>query len=158
MSDSSTPTDKPAKRPGRRAVLIGLGLAPIAAGGGYVAATSGVLPLGASSATHDAPVEPLQVAFVPVDPLIISIGRGSDARHLRFQAQLEVVPARAAEVAGLMPRVVDVLNGYLRAVAMRDLEDPSSLVRLRAQMLRRVQIVTGDGAVRDLLIMEFVVS
>lgn len=158
MSDTSTPSDKPAKRPGRRAVLVGLGLAPIAAGGGYFAATSGFLPLGSSSTKEAAPVAPLQVAFVPVDPLIISIGRGGDARHLRFQAQLEVDPARAAEVAGLMPRVVDVLNGYLRAVAMRDLEDPSSLVRLRAQMLRRVQIVTGDGAVRDLLIMEFVVS
>jgi flagellar FliL protein len=29
---------------------------------------------------------------------------------------------------------------------------------LRAQMLRRVQIVAGEGRIRDLLIMEFVLS
>jgi flagellar FliL protein len=57
-----------------------------------------------------------------------------------------------------MPRVVDVLNGFLRAVDVTDLEDPAALLRLRAQMLRRVQIVTGEGAVRDLLVMEFVVN
>ena len=54
--------------------------------------------------------------------------------------------------------ILDVLNGYLRAVEMRELEDPSALVRLRAQMLRRVQIVTGEGRVRDLLVTEFVIN
>ena len=53
----------------------------------------------------------------------------------------------------LMPRIQDVLNSYLRAVEVRQLEDPSALLRLRAQMLRRVQIVTGEGRVRDLLIL-----
>ncbi len=53
---------------------------------------------------------------------------------------------------------MDVLNGYLRAVDVPALEDPSSLIRLRAQMLRRVQIVTGEGRVRDLLIIEFVLN
>ena len=57
-----------------------------------------------------------------------------------------------------MPRVLDVLNTYLRAVEVRDLEEPSSLVKLRAQMLRRVQVVTGEGKVRDLLITEFVLG
>ena len=58
----------------------------------------------------------------------------------------------------LTPRVMDVLNSYLRAVEVSDLEDPSALIGLRAQMLRRIQLVTGDGRVRDLLIMEFVLS
>jgi flagellar FliL protein len=31
-------------------------------------------------------------------------------------------------------------------------------VRLRGQMLRRVQLVVGDGMVRDLLITEFVLN
>ena len=50
----------------------------------------------------------------------------------------------------IMPRVTDVLNGYLRAVEVRDLEDPTALSRLRAQMLRRVQMVSGEGRVLDL--------
>jgi len=57
-----------------------------------------------------------------------------------------------------MPRILDVLNSYLRAVAITDLEDPTAMARLRAQMLRRVQIVTGEGRVRDLLVTEFVLN
>ena len=36
--------------------------------------------------------------------------------------------------------------------------DPVQAVRLRGQMLRRVQLVVGDGRVNDLLIMEFVLN
>jgi flagellar FliL protein len=75
-----------------------------------------------------------------------------------FTAQLEVEPAYSQEVTDLMPRIVDVLNGYLRAVKVAELEDPTALIRLRAQMLRRVQVVVGDGRVKDILIMEFVLN
>jgi flagellar FliL protein len=51
-----------------------------------------------------------------------------------------------------------VLNTYLRALSIADLEESTALVRLRAQMLRRVQIVTGEGRINDLLIMEFVLN
>ena len=89
---------------------------------------------------------------------MISLPPGASARHLRFTGQLEVEPEHAAEVAQLMPRILDVLNTYLRAVEVRDLEQPASIARLRAQMLRRVQVVTGEGRVRDLLITEFVLN
>ena len=51
---------------------------------------------------------------------------------------------------------MDVLNIYLRALDPHELQEPAALLRLRAQMLRRVQIVTGPGMVNDLLVMEFV--
>ncbi len=101
---------------------------------------------------------PADVAFVPMEPIAISLAPGASAKLLRFSGQLEVAPESAAEVAGLMPRVLDVLNTYLRAVDVQDLEEPAALVRLRAQMLRRVQVVTGEGKVRDLLITEFVLG
>jgi flagellar FliL protein len=139
-------------------MILGAVLAPIAAACGYFAVSLGVIPLPGSASEKPATDAAEHVAFVPVDPMIISIGRGGESRHLRFHAQLEVTPAHAPEVQTLMPRVVDVLNGYLRAVDIRDLEDTAALIRLRAQMLRRVQIVTGEGRVKDLLIMEFVLS
>jgi flagellar protein FliL len=71
---------------------------------------------------------------------------------------LEVSGPHSAEVTLLKPRILDVLNSYLRAVEVAELEDPSALVRIRAQMLRRIQIVTGEGRVRDLLITEFVLN
>lgn len=141
----------------KKPLLIGLVLALALGGGGFFGAQTflGGGDHGADAA-HAAPLP--DVAFVPLDPLVISLGRESKNRHLRFSAQLEVEKARAAEVEALLPRVLDVLNGYLRAVEVAELEDPSALVRLRAQMLRRIQIVTGEGRVRDLLVMEFVLN
>ena len=61
-------------------------------------------------------------------------------------------------VADIMPRIVDVLNGYLRAVATEDLERPTALVRLRAQMLRRIRLIADKREIRDLLVAEFVLN
>jgi len=124
-------------------------------GGGHAAASGGH---GGGGNGETAVALPAGVAFVPVEPIMVSLPPGSSAKLLRFSGQLEVAPEHAAEVAGLMPRILDVLNTYLRAVSPRDLEQPSALAPLRAQMLRRIQVVTGEGQVRDLLITEFVLN
>ena len=46
----------------------------------------------------------------------------------------------------------------VRAIDVAEIEDPGALVKMRAQMLRRVQIVSGEGRVRDLLVTEFVLN
>lgn len=149
---------KPRKR-SRLGLIIALVLAAVLGGGGFFATYSGLLFGGGAEKADGADAAPLpEIAFVPVDPLTITLGNGGSARHLRMASQLEVSPAHSAEVALLMPRILDVMNGYLRAVALRELEDPTALVRLRAQMLRRIQIVSGEGRVRDLLITEFVLN
>lgn len=146
-------------------LLLGLVLALLGGGGGFFAVQSGMLGGDAASETKEAEAASKEdstpavaVAFVPIDPLVISLPGTGGRDHLRFSAQLEVSPAYVAEVEAIKPRIVDVLNGYLRAVEIAALEDPASLVRLRAQMLRRIQVVTGPGRVNDLLIMEFVLS
>ncbi|MEZ5721297.1 MAG: flagellar basal body-associated FliL family protein [Paracoccaceae bacterium] len=156
------------KKKGKKGLLIGLVLALALGGGGFFAVYSGMIlgagedgAAAANGSAHgdEAVIDALQpVSFLPLDPLVISIGRGTAARHLRFRAELEVAPGSEEDVTQLTPRVMDVLNSYLRAVEVSDLEDPSALIGLRAQMLRRIQLVTGDGRVRDLLIMEFVLS
>ena len=98
------------------------------------------------------------ISFVPIEPVIVSIGPGAEGRHLRFTAQLEVAGSHSAEVTTLLPRIVDVMNGYLRAIEPAEFDDSAALVRMRAQLLRRIQIVTGDGRVRDLLVTEFVLN
>lgn len=149
---------KPAGR-GRAGLLIGLVAALALGGGGFYAIWSGMLDptalVGKKEPHAEAGAAP---AFVALDPVMISLPPGSSARHLRFTGQLEVEPAMAGEVAALMPRILDTLNTYLRAVEVRDLENPAALQRLRAQMLRRVQVVTGEGRVRDLLVTEFILN
>ncbi len=154
MTDATAAPETPAKK-SRLPLLIGLVLALLLGGGGFFATYSGMI----LKPGHKDDVAALPaIAFVPLDPLIISLGQGGTRQHLRFQAQLEVDPAHQAEVQLLTPRILDVLNGYLRAVDIEQLEDSSALVPLRAQMLRRIQIVTGEGRVRDLLVTEFVLN
>ena len=107
-------------------------------------------------AGHDGEVK--GASFVPLDPLIVNVDSPEGGRYLRFVAQVEAAPGKAVEVEANKPRFADVLNGYLRAVDIADLENPRALDLLRGQMLRRLQTVAGEGAIRDLLIVEFVLN
>jgi flagellar FliL protein len=148
-----------ARKRSKRPLLIGLVLALLLGGGGFYATWSGlVLGAGSHDAAGIAPASLKGIAFVPLDTMVVSLGPGSGSRHLRFTAQVEVVDTAAADVTGLKPRILDILNSYLRAVDTAAIENPQAMAQLRAQMLRRVQLVTGEGRVRDLLITEFVLN
>ncbi|TCO73376.1 flagellar basal body-associated FliL family protein [Rhodovulum euryhalinum] len=160
--------DSPAKR-SKKPLILGVVGAIVLGGGAFFALYSGMIMGGDDHSKtaadghgggdgHGGESLLSSVAFVPVDPLIITLGPEVQGRHLRFQAQLEVTPAYQQEVTLLMPRVLDVLNSYLRAVEADEFERPTALITLRAQMLRRVQLVTGQDRVRDLLITEFVLN
>lgn len=164
MTANSDVKEETVRKASKLPIILGLVLALLGGGGGFLAVQSGAFGGAAASeagdhdaATHDAG-HALDVSFVAIDPLVISLPNGGGRDHLRFAAQLEVPPAYASEIEAIKPRIVDVLNGYLRAVEIASLEDPATLTRLRAQMLRRIQVVTGPGKVNDLLIMEFVLS
>ncbi|PCH69542.1 MAG: flagellar basal body protein FliL [Rhodobacteraceae bacterium] len=176
--------EKPAKSR-KSSMLVALILALVGGGAGFYAMKSGLIPLGHQAAegdmtgtgpeSHGGAGDPEysgsemmagsdnktvmdDIAFVEIDPITISMMPGQSVSFLRFRAQLEVNSEYEREVSMILPRVTDVLNGYLRALELKDLTGPLALVRLRSQMLRRVQIVTGRGRVRDLLIMEFVLN
>ncbi|MCF6233703.1 MAG: flagellar basal body-associated FliL family protein [Rhodobacteraceae bacterium] len=179
MSDAvAEPKEEPVKS-GKMPLIIGMVLALAGGGGGFYAATSGMIPFGKTAlegaqmdgdsnveiVTGDStdgldqmPVPIGDIAYVEVDPITISLNGSQSARHLRFRAQLEVNADYEEDVMAIIPRVTDVMNSYLRALELHDLTGPLALTRLRAQMLRRVQVVTGNGRVRDLLIMEFVLN
>lgn len=153
------PEEAPKKR-SKKPLLIGLVLALVLGGGGFYVTYSGmILGGGEEHASEEETLGPLKgVAFVPLETLVISLGPDSESEHLRFTAQLEVVDTAAADVTTLTPRILDVINSYLRAIDTASIEDPHAMARLRAQMLRRIQVVTGEGRVRDLLITEFVLN
>lgn len=178
----TAPPASPAPRRSRLPLIIGIVLALVGAGGGFMATRLGLFgsPSGEQGAeaadSHDAATshgsddghgtaadgesgsEGSSVAFVPLDPLIVNIDSDTGRRFLRMVAQIEAAAGHRAEVEAIKPRFVDVLNGYLRAVDFSDLKDPQALDLLRGQMLRRLQTVAGDGVIRDLLIMEFIIN
>lgn len=167
MSDTTVDEgEMEAKKPARLPLIIGIVLALAGGGGGFFAVQSGMIGGGSGAHAEEEQVAedlpdtaPLpQVAFVEVPQITVSLGPHSDVEHLRFRASLEVPVAHEAEVQGILPRVQDVLNSYLRALEPEDLRAQGALVRLRGQMLRRVKLVAGEGRVRDLLVLEFVLN
>lgn len=161
--DNKDPEETPPKK-SKMPMIIGLVLALLGGGGGFYATWSGMIlsPSDQHDASHAEGADEHEalpdIAFVAVEPITVSMRANGSGKHLRFRAQLEVNKSAQADVEILLPRVVDVLNSYLRAIELGDIEDASALARLRGQMLRRVQIVTGEGRVNDLLIMEFVIT
>lgn len=160
MATAEATLEEPAKKRSKKPLLIGLLLAVVLGGGGFYATFSGlILGSGEEHAEEDKAPGPLTgIAFVPLETIVVSLGPDSGSDHLRFTAQLEVADVAATDVTTLTPRILDVVNSYLRAIDTASIEDPQAMARLRAQMLRRIQIVTGEGRVRDLLITEFVLN
>ncbi len=163
MTDATAEQAEAPEKSGKKGLIIGVILAVAGAAGGYFLTTSGMLPFGGKSAMEEAkdkgkPVKALpQVGFIDLPPVIVSVNAG-DSRHLKFHAQLEVNSEYAADVEKMKPRIMDILNGYLRAVEVSDLEDSLALMRIRGHLLRRIEIVVGEGRVRDVLVMEFVLN
>ena len=168
MADVTADEVEPDKKGGKLPLIIGLVLGLVGAGAGFYATTSGLIPIGAKADaqrdkamvedTGDSPAALPDIEYVDLTPIMITLSGDDAVSQLRFHAQLEVEAKYFSNVEKIRPRILDVLNGYLRALELSDLRDPLALTRLRGQMLRRIGIVAGKGRVRDLLVIEFVLN
>lgn len=160
MSHTTDSSTGDASRKSRKPLFFGLIISIIGGLSAFYVVYADPLKIAESTTNDHAPHSQAlpPVSYVPLDPLVISLSSTSGPRHLRFTAQLEVTPHHLQEVELLKPRIVDVLNNYLRAIQPSDLEGPTALIRLRSHMLRRIQVVTGEGRVQNLLVMEFVLN
>ena len=163
MTDETGPEPTEEKtKGGKKGLIIGMLAALLAGGGGFYATYAGLIlgaPAAAADHASESSLPPLpDISFIALEPMVVSLGSAANAKYLRFSAQLDVEPASAEAVKMVLPRIIDVLNTYLRAVSEEELGKPAALERLRAQMLRRIQVVTEHGQVKDLLITEFVLG
>lgn len=177
MSDMTEVETAAPRKGGGKLLLLAAPLAVLVGGATFYGVYSGLFPLpfanapekqaeagnavGQQDGTLD--LDPARAdqpvpGFLALEPIVVSLAPEATARHLKFQAVIEVDPARMSEVEAVRPRIVDVLNGFLRAVDAPVIERPAAMLRLRAQMLRRVQLVSPPGTVRDVLIQQFVLN
>lgn len=162
-TDRSDGNDEAAAKPksGFGGLAITAVLAAVLGGGGFYATWSGLagslFHSDASTTSHES-VADTSPTFVELDPLMITVGGASSIRQLRFRAYLQIGAEKGDSVSALQPRILDIFATYLRAVGVDRLEDPTALLLLRAQLLRRVQLLTGPDAVEDLLIVDFVIT
>jgi flagellar protein FliL len=129
---------------------------------GYFGVWKGLIPIGGTQtdakSLHSVSAELPPVAFVSIPTLIVTLPSDAKNKHLRFSSQIEVLVEHQNEVEFLMPRIQDLMNGYLRALTAEDIERPGALFEIRLQLFRRVVMVVGLGKVNGLLVTEFILN
>lgn len=116
-------------------------------------------PLSSASLDRKKPgSQEIPTVFVPVPPLTITMSRSDPRMQLRLETQIEVSAELAKQAVKQMPKIVDVMNTYLRATDLEELADPGKILRVRLQLLRRVDTILGGSGVKSLLITKFLIS
>lgn len=100
------------------------------------------------------------VTFLTLPDMVVNI-QSTDGRptFLKLKLTLETHDAHVAEtLQGEMPRLNDMFQGFLRELRPEDLAGSSGSFQLRAEILRRVNLVAAPGKVDAVLIEEMLVQ
>ena len=106
------------------------------------------------------PVTPPEIAYYDVPDIIVNIqsADGSPA-YLKLSTSLELNNAEEkAGMTALMPRIVDQFQGYLRELRIDDLKGSAGVLRLKEELLRRINVAAAPYRVRDVLLKEMIVQ
>lgn len=106
------------------------------------------------------PLTPPNVTYYDVPDIIVNIQTADGApAYLKVGISLELdTPEQKAGMQALMPRVVDQFQGYLRELRVEDLKGSAGVMRLKEELLRRINVAAAPYAVRDVLLKEMIVQ
>lgn len=80
-------------------------------------------------------------------------------RYLKMRVAIEIPNADVLpEIELLMPRVVDGFQIYLRELRPEDLEGSAGIVRMKEELLRRINLAIEPHQIRDVLFKEVVIQ
>ena len=149
---------------GNKLVLFGaIGVVVLLAGGGaayyffFGASKSAEL---AANAPEPLPATPPNITYADMPDIIVNI-QGADAApaYLKLSVSLELDSAEEkAGITALMPRVVDQFQGYLRELRIDDLKGSAGVVRLKEELIRRVNAAAAPYRVHDVLLKQMIVQ
>jgi flagellar FliL protein len=99
-------------------------------------------------------------AFVEIPTMIVNLSEDDGTpRFLRLTVQLELKnPADAPRIEGVMPRVIDQFQTYLRELRVRDLRGSAGIYRLQMELLWRVNQAASPIEVKDVLFQEILIQ
>ena len=131
-------------------------------GGAYFFLFSGSKDDGKKVAKNNAPppiVAP-QVAFYNMPDMVVNIqSADGNPAYLKLSVALELTGAdEKAGIQPLMPRVVDQFQSYLRELRVDDLKGSAGVLRVKEELLRRVNVAAAPYHVRDVLLKEMIIQ
>jgi len=145
----------------RKILLIAVPVVVLLAGGGAAAFFLGVFG-GEGEAVEGgaaAPVAAKPVFFDLPDLLVNINGRARRPSFLKVAVSLELEsPDDVEEIEQALPRVVDSFQVYLRELRSDDLNSSAGMMRLREDLLLRVNETVTPAKVRDVLFREMLIQ
>ena len=117
-------------------------------------------PANVADAGDALPLVPPKVAFYDMPDMVVNIQSpdGTPA-YLKLSVSLELKSAEETPgIKALMPRVVDQFQTYLRELRVDDLRGSESVLRLKEELLRRINVTAAPYRVRDVLLKEMIVQ
>jgi len=109
---------------------------------------------------EEAALTPPLVAFSDMQDILVNIqsADGTPA-YLKLGLSLELDDDKEkAAITPLMPRVTDQFQAYLRELRVDDLKGSAGVLRLKEELLRRVNVAAAPYHVRDVLLKEMIVQ
>ena len=117
------------------------------------------------SETHEAkaeevPLTPPNVAFSDMQDILVNIqSNDGTPAYLKLGVSLELEDEeQKAAMQPLMPRITDQFQAYLRELRLDDLKGSAGVLRLKEELLRRVNVAAAPYKVRDVLLKEMIVQ
>jgi flagellar FliL protein len=106
------------------------------------------------------PVVPPTVVFYDMPDLVVNIqSADSTPAYLKLSLALELAaPEEKPGIQVLMPRIVDQFQSYLRELRIDDLHGSAGVLRVKEELLRRVNAAAAPYPVRDVLLKEMIVQ
>lgn len=161
MSAEKSPSEngsEAAAKPGKKKLmLIGIGAAVLLIGAGAGAFFAGVFDGAEPPPTEEehadsAPTVPAEPTYWAAPDLVVTLNTNDrKPRYLKLRTTLELTsPADIAKVQSFTPRLIDLCQIYLRELRPDELRGSAAIVRLREELLRRVNLAVSPVVVRNL--------
>jgi flagellar FliL protein len=155
--------ETPAKKPGTGKLILlaaPVALLLVVAGLWF----SGILPRVLGMEKHDAHMEeaakPVPPSYVDVPEMVANLNSNlRKPSYIKLTARIEVPnPADVDKVKAAMPRVVDLMQTYLREMRPEELRGSAGTYRLREELLVRAAAAAAPAKVSDVLFTQMLVQ
>src|ERR1700728_1844966 len=114
----------------------------------------------AKAAEPEVPLTPPQVAFSDVPDILVNIqSNDGTPAYLKLSLSLEMDNDLGnTGMQRVMPRLAGQFQAYLRELRLDDLKGSEGVVRLKEELLRRVNVAAAPYKVRDVLLKQMIVQ
>src|SRR3954469_10264546 len=147
----------------KKALMIAIPVLLVVLGGGGAGAYFFLFKKSESQeakAEEAVPLTPPKVAFSDMQDILVNI-QSSDGTpaYLKLGVSLELEDEeQKVALEPLMPRITDQFQAYLRELRLDDLKGSAGVLRLKEELLRRVNVAAAPYKVRDVLLKEMIVQ